>query len=116
MGRGAKIKRIYDSPDKDDGFRILVDRLWPRGVSKDKAKINLWLKDIAPSESLRKWFAHDPAKWAEFKQKYFHELGNTKAVIDGIKKKAKSGVTLLYAAKDEQHNNAQALKEYIEAK
>jgi len=84
-------------------------------VSKEKAKIDLWLKDIAPSDQLRKWFAHDPAKWVEFKQKYFYELGNKKAVIDEIKKRAKSSVTLLCAAKDEQHNNAQVLKEYIEA-
>jgi len=101
-------------PAGDDGFRILVDRLWPRGVSKEKAKINLWLKDIAPSDSLRKWFAHDTAKWAVFKQKYFLELKNKKALIGEIKKRAKGDVTLLYAAKDEQHNNAQALKEYVE--
>lgn len=111
-----RVKRIYDTPTKDDSFRILVDRLWPRGLSKEKAKIDLWLKDVAPSDQLRKWFAHDPAKWAEFKQKYFSELGNKKAVIDEIKKRVKSGVTLLYAAKDEQYNNAQVLKEYIEAK
>lgn len=110
-----KIKRIYETSNKDADFRILVDRLWPRGLSKEKAKIDLWLKDIAPSDQLRKWFAHDPAKWDEFKLKYFHELGNKKVVIDEIKKKAKSGVTLLYAAKDQEHNNAQALKAYIEA-
>lgn len=109
-----KIKRIYDSPDRDDGFRILIDRLWPRGVSKNKAKIDIWLKEIAPSENLRKWFAHDPVKWVAFKQNYFKELDNKKAVIDEIAKRTKKGVTLLYAAKDKQHNNAQALKEYIE--
>lgn len=109
-----KIKRIYDSPDRDDGFRILIDRLWPRGVSKNKAKIDIWLKEIAPSENLRKWFAHDPVKWAAFKHNYFKELDNKKAVIDEIAKRTKNGVTLLYAAKDKQHNNAQALKEYIE--
>lgn len=109
------IKRIYSAPERDDGFRILVDRLWPRGISKENAKIGLWLKDIAPSDGLRKWFAHDPAKWAVFKQKYFSELINKKTLISEIKKRMKSGVTLLYAAKDEQHNNAQALKEYIEA-
>ncbi|MFA5199307.1 MAG: DUF488 domain-containing protein [Candidatus Omnitrophota bacterium] len=109
-----KIKRIYETPANNDGFRVLVDRLWPRGVSKEKAKIDLWLKDIAPSDSLRKWFAHDAAKWVIFKQKYFSELSNKKDLIGEIKKRAKDGVTLLYAAKDEQHNNAQALKEYIE--
>jgi len=97
-------------------LRILVDRLWPRGISKEEAKIDLWLKDIAPSDGLRKWFAHDPAKWSVFKEKYFSELGNKKALIGEIMKKAKGDVTLLYAAKDEQHNNAQALKEYIENK
>ena len=110
-----KIKRIYNAPARDDGFRILVDRLWPRGISKEKAKIDIWLKDIAPSDSLRKWFAHDPTKWTVFKQKYFSEISNKKALIGEIQKRVKSGVTLLYAAKDEQHNNAQALKEYIEA-
>jgi len=111
-----KVKRIYEQPAKDDSFRILVDRLWPRGVSKEKAKIDLWLKDIAPSDNLRKWFAHDPAKWAVFKQKYFKELDNKKVIIDEIVKKAKSGVTLLYAAKGDRYNNAHALKEYIGAK
>ncbi len=109
-----KIKRIYNAPARDDNFRILVDRLWPRGISKDKAKIDLWLKDIAPSDSLRKWFDHDPAKWAVFKRKYFKELDNKKDLIKEITKRAEGGVTLLYAAKDEQHNNAQALKEYME--
>src|SRR3989338_4153685 len=108
-----KIKRIYSDPAKDDCFRILVDRLWPRGVSKEKAKIDLWLKDIAPSDQLRKWFAHDPAKWAEFKRKYFKELDKKKDIINQISKKPRDGTTLLYAAKDGKYNNAEALKEYI---
>jgi len=111
-----KIKRIYESPMKADGFRILVDRLWPRGISKEKAKIDLWFKDIAPSDHLRKWFAHDPAKWKEFKRRYFNELDKKKDVIAKIPKKSESNITLLYAAKDDKHNNAQALKEYLEAK
>ena len=111
-----KIKRIYNAPARDDNFRILVDRLWPRGISKEKAKIGLWLKDIAPSDSLRKWFDHDPARWAVFKRKYFKELDNKKDLIKEITKRVKGGVTLLYAAKDETHNNAQALKEYIDPK
>jgi uncharacterized protein YeaO (DUF488 family) len=111
-----KIKRIYEKFADEDGFRILVDRLWPRGISKEKAKIDIWLKDIAPSDQLRKWFAHDPAKWAEFKRKYFNELDKMKDVIDRVPKKYKNGITLLYAAKDDKHNNAQALKEYIETK
>ncbi len=108
-----KIKRIYETPAVEDGFRVLVDRLWPRGVSKEKAKIDLWLKDIAPSDQLREWFAHDPAKWEDFKRKYFKELDKKKDLISQIPRKSKSDVTLLYAAKDDTHNNAQALKEYL---
>ncbi|MDD5415263.1 MAG: DUF488 domain-containing protein [Smithellaceae bacterium] len=111
-----KIKRIYGNPAKTDGFRILVDRLWPRGISKEKAKIDLWLKDIAPSDQLRKWFAHDPAKWEDFKRRYFYELGKKKDVITQIPKKSENDITFLYAAKDDKHNNAQALKEYLETK
>jgi len=111
-----KIKRTYSNPAEGDGFRILVDRLWPRGVSKEKAKIDLWLKDIAPSVQLRKWFAHDPTKWIEFKRNYFKELNGKKSLINQILKKTKDGVTLLYAAKDDKYNNAKALVEYIEKK
>ncbi len=110
-----KIKRIYEDAEESDGFRILVDRLWPRGLSKDRAKVELWLKDIAPSDNLRKWFAHDPEKWGEFKRRYFEELKDKKE-LDLIIEKAHGGVTLLYGTKDERHNNAAALKEYIEAK
>lgn len=109
-----KIKRIYESPGKEDGFRILVDRLWPRGLSKEKAKMDLWLKDIAPSDALRKWFAHDPKKWTDFKKKYFQELNDKKGSLSEIIQKLQGNVTLLFAAKDEKYNNAQALKEYIE--
>lgn len=109
-----KIKRVYDEPDVIDGFRMLVDRFWPRGLSKERAKVDLWLKDIAPSEALRKWFAHDPEKWSEFKRRYFEELRNKKE-LDLIIKKAKGGVvTLLYGTKEERYNNAAALKEYLE--
>jgi uncharacterized protein YeaO (DUF488 family) len=112
-----KIKRVYDGVDKSDGFRILVDRLWSRGLSKEKAKVDLWLKDVAPSSELRKWFAHKPNKWAEFKRRYFKELADDKSELVGlIRKKAKEGVvTLLYAAKNEKYNNAVALKEYLES-
>ncbi len=104
-------------PGRDDGFRILVDRLWPRGLSKDKAKVDLWLKDIAPSHDLRKWYAHDPKKWVEFKKKYFKELDNRKEMVHQILKKLKEGkVTLLFGSKEEKLNNAVALKEYIETK
>lgn len=109
-----KTKRVYESPKETDGLRILVDRLWPRGLTKEKAKIHLWLKDIAPSDILRKWFGHDPAKWDKFKNRYFQELKGKKEAIGAIKEKVKEGtVTLVYGAKDIEHNNTQALKEYL---
>lgn len=109
-----EIKRIYEAASEDDGFRILVDRLWPRGLRKEKAKVNLWLKEIAPSNDLRKWFSHDPGKWEEFKERYFEELEDKKDLIDLILKKTEEGkITLLYQAKDEKFNNAIALKEYL---
>jgi len=111
-----KIERIYKT-HSDDGFRILVDRLWPRGLSKEKANLDLWLKDIAPSEELRKWFGHDPGRWDEFKDRFFLELNGKKELVDLIAKKANDGdVIPLFAAKDEVHNNATALKEYLESK
>ncbi len=109
-----KIKRVYDEPEKYDNFRILVDRLWPRGLSREKAKVDLWLKDIAPSDELRKWFGHEPEKWAEFKRRYFEELKDKKELVDLIVEKASGGVTLLYGTKEEKYNNARALKEYID--
>lgn len=109
-----KIKRIYDIPAKDDGFRVLVDRLWPRGVSKERAKIDLWLKDLAPSDELRQWFGHDLKKCEAFKKKYFKELKSKKALLDQITGQVKGKtLTLLYAAKEETCNNAVALKEYL---
>ena len=115
-----RIERIYDNPKGDNSFRILVDRLWPRGLSKDKARIDLWQKDIAPSNTLRKWFGHDEKKWDEFKRKYFKELDkkSNSEVVDRIIKLAKehSLITLLYGTKEERFNNAVALKEYLEKK
>jgi uncharacterized protein YeaO (DUF488 family) len=109
-----KIKRIYDIPSKSDGFRILVDRLWPRGLSKEKAKVDLWLKEIAPSNELRKWYAHDPKKWTEFRKKYYKDLDMKKELVNQIIQKTKEGdVTLLYSSKEEKINNAVALKEYM---
>ena len=109
------LKRAYEQPAPSDGFRILVDRLWPRGVSKDLARIDLWLKDIAPSTALRKWFSHDPSKWEEFRQRYFLELrhnpGATGQLMDQLGREA---VTLIYGAKDKEHNGAVVLKEYLE--
>jgi uncharacterized protein YeaO (DUF488 family) len=108
-----KIKRVYEKPDKEDGIRILVDRLWPRGLTKEKASINLWLKDIAPSTELRKWFGHDPSKWDEFRKRYYQELKNNIEQISLLKEQMKKGtVTLVYGAKDEAHNEAFVLKEY----
>lgn len=110
------IKRIYDTPENDDGFRILIDRLWPRGVSKEKAKLDLWMKDIAPTDELRKWFGHDPEKWDGFKNKYLNELEDKKELIKQMKiiEKNNDKVTLLYSAKDEEHNNAIVLLEVLE--
>jgi uncharacterized protein YeaO (DUF488 family) len=110
-----KIKRIYDLASPKDGKRILVDRLWPRGIRKDEAKIDEWLKDIAPSNELRKWFSHDPSKWQEFKKRYEKELKDKSLILKRIRNEVKTGtITLLYAAKDEEYNNALVLKEILE--
>jgi uncharacterized protein YeaO (DUF488 family) len=116
-----RVERIYDNPKgNNDGFRILVDRLWPRGLSKDKVKVDLWQKDIAPSNSLRKWFTHDEKKWNEFKRRYFKELDENNELVNMILSKVKEGssltITLLYGTKEDRFNNAVALKEYLEEK
>lgn len=111
-----KIKRIYEKPEKEDGFRILVDRLWPRGISKEKAKIDLWLKEIAPSQDLRKWFGHDLKKCPEFKKKYIRELSLKEGLLNRIPSKKTSTTTLLFAAKEQGCNNAAVLKNYLEKK
>lgn len=108
------IKRVYEPAQKEDGVRILIDRLWPRGLSKEKAKIDLWLKDIAPSQELRQWFGHDPAKWIEFQIRYRKELKSKSGDFETIREKAKRGkVTLVYGAKDEKHNDAVVLAEML---
>lgn len=110
-----KTKRVYELPEKTDGLRILVDKLWPRGLTKEKARIDLWLKDVAPSDQLRRWFGHDPTKWEEFKRRYFKELKMKVDQVKLLKEKSKAGqITLLFGAKDEVFNNAVALKEYLE--
>ncbi|MGE5297891.1 MAG: DUF488 domain-containing protein [Acidobacteriaceae bacterium] len=111
-----KIKRVYESNSKNDGVRILVDRLWPRGLSKDKLKLDLWAKDVAPSGKLRKWFGHDPKKWEEFKARYLKELKLKPEAVLEIKKIAGRKITLLYSAHDKDHNNARVLKEFLETK
>ena len=110
-----KIKRIYETPAKEDGFRILVDRLWPRGLTKEKAKVDLWLKEIAPSNDLRKWFAHDPEKWKEFKNRYEKELKDKQDLLRKIKQmeKEKGVVTILYSTKEIEFNNAVALSGFL---
>jgi uncharacterized protein YeaO (DUF488 family) len=109
------VKRIYEAPEKDDGFRALVDHLWPRGMKKEDAHIDRWFKEIAPTDELRKWFGHDPAKWEEFKRRYFDELdAHPERLSELIKIAGKGTLTLLFAAKTEEFNNAVALKEYIE--
>ena len=110
-----KIKRVYEPFSDQDGFRILVDRLWPRGLSKESTKIDMWLKEVAPSDILRKRFSHDPKKWQEFKNKYKKELDEKKDTIAKLKtiEKEKKKITFLYAAKDIEHNNAVVLQEYM---
>ena len=108
------IKRAYDPASDADGVRVLVDRLWPRGVSKASARIHQWLKDLAPSNGLRKWFGHDPARWDEFRKRYFKELSGQAEALAELRKLARRGrVTLVYAAKDEEHNDAVALREFL---
>jgi uncharacterized protein YeaO (DUF488 family) len=111
-----KIKRIYETPEDEDKYRVLVDRLWPRGLSKDKAKVDLWMKDIAPSNDLRKWFGHEENKWPEFKERYLDELRKKKEMIKDLKslENFHKTVTILYAAKDEEHNNAVVLFEVLD--
>jgi uncharacterized protein YeaO (DUF488 family) len=107
-------KRVYDPIAPTDGTRILVDRLWPRGLSKENAHVDIWLKDIAPSNELRKWFNHDPEKWKDFRSRYLIELRDKKELLQTIKDKAShTRVTLIYGAKDEQHNQAVVLLEHL---
>ena len=112
------IKRVYEKPTPSDGARILVDRLWPRGVSKERAKLDLWLKDIAPSTELREWFGHDPKKWIGFQKKYKIELANNEEPVAELKKiiRQNKTVTLLYAAKDEEHNEAVVINNLLSGK
>jgi uncharacterized protein YeaO (DUF488 family) len=111
------IKRVYEEPNESDGTRILVDRLWPRGLTKKKARVDLWLKEIAPSNELRKWFAHDPKKWNEFQERYKDELRSHAAQFALLKQEAAKGpVTLVFAAKDMVHNEAVFLQKLIGAR
>ena len=110
-----KLKRAYEKPSRDDGSRILVERLWPRGLTKERAAVDLWLKEVAPSPELRKWFGHAPAKWEQFQKRYWKELEAKQAAVRLLRHKGKQGtVTLVYAARDEEHNGALALKRFLE--
>jgi uncharacterized protein YeaO (DUF488 family) len=111
----VRIKRVYDAPEAADGTRILVDRLWPRGLTKQKAQIDIWLKDVAPSSELRTWFGHDPAKWEEFQARYVHELDSQQAAVQQLRTQIKTGpTTFVYGAKDTAHTHALVLKNYLE--
>jgi uncharacterized protein YeaO (DUF488 family) len=109
------LRRVYDPPSSGDGCRILVERLWPRGVSKGDAAIDLWLKDAAPSHELRRWFGHEPARWEEFRRRYFEELGGRGDAVGAIRERLVKGpVTFVFASRELRYNNAVALREYLE--
>ena len=114
--RDLQIKRIYDAPARSDGFRLLVDRLWPRGISRKRAKLDDWMPEVAPSAELRKWFGHDPKRWNGFRRRYRAELASKPSLIASIRDRLlDERVTLLYSARDAAHNQAQVLKQFIEA-
>jgi len=109
----VRVKRVYDPPARSDGYRVLVDRVWPRGISKEQAAVDEWAKELAPSTELRKWFGHDPARWREFRTRYRQELKGS-AALEALRARAKKQrVTLVYSAKDERHNQAVVLKELL---
>jgi uncharacterized protein YeaO (DUF488 family) len=112
-----RVKRVYETPSRKDGLRILVDRLWPRGLTKERAAVDLWMKDVAPSTELRKWFGHDPARWNQFQTRYRRELARNEAALAQLRQKADARtVTLVYGARDEEHNEALVLKRILEAR
>lgn len=115
MARGSfHLKRVYEAPEASDGVRVLVDRVWPRGLTKEAAKLDHWMKELAPSTALRKWFGHDPAKWDGFRERYFRELDKQSEGVARLRAMARGKrVTLLFGAKDEEHNQAVALAEYL---
>ena len=109
------LKRAYDEAAQSDGVRILVERLWPRGLSKERAAVDVWMKDIAPSTELRRWFGHDPDKWDEFQKRYWAELDDNPDTVADLRRRAREGpVTFVYAARDEEHNGALALRQYLQ--
>ena len=112
-----QLKRAYDSPAREDGARFLVERLWPRGIKKENLPLDAWLKEVAPSTELRKWFGHDPERWPEFRRRYFAELDKRpdawRTIVDAA---SRGRVTLIYSSQDEEHNNAVALRDYLKSK
>lgn len=112
-----RVKRIYDPPSDDDGVRVLVDRLWPRGISKERAQLDAWLRDVAPSQALCKWYDHIPQNWPEFKSRYCQELASIPEPVAELNTMARAGaITLLFAARDTERNNAVALRDFLEGK
>jgi uncharacterized protein YeaO (DUF488 family) len=110
------VRRVYEPPEASDGMRVLVDRIWPRGLTKEHASVDVWLNDIAPSAGLRAWFGHDPNRWREFHKRYFEELGANRAAVDHLRDLVSAGkVTLLFGARDNDRNNAVALADYLAA-
>ena len=110
-----QVKRVYEEPEPGDGLRILVDRVWPRGVSKEAAAVQRWLREIAPSTELRKWFGHAPERWPEFRRRYFRELEEHGELVEDLRALARAGtVTLIYSARDTEHNQAVALREFLQ--
>jgi uncharacterized protein YeaO (DUF488 family) len=117
MKTAIRVKRVYDEPGPEDGRRILVDRLWPRGLTKEKAKIDYWAKDISPSNELRKWYGHEPAKWGEFTKRYFTELKRNAAGVEALREAMGKGpVSFVYSSTERTINNAEALKLYLESR
>lgn len=111
----VRLKRAYEAPSSDDGLRVLVERLWPRGLSKERAAVDLWAKELAPSTELRRWFKHDPAKWDEFQKRYRDELRQNPSKVEALRAECKKQtVTFVYAARDEEHNSAVLLKDFLE--
>ncbi len=109
------LKRVYDEPSPEDGYRVLVERLWPRGISKERAAVDLWLREVAPSPELRTWFGHDPAKWEEFRRRYWEELRHNGDAVARLREiTGKTNVTFVYAARDTQHNAALALRDFLD--
>jgi len=109
-----RVKRVYDPPARNDGYRVLVDRVWPRGVSKEALRADAWEREVAPSSSLRRWFGHDPERWTGFRERYFRELDRHRDAVEPLLERARRGrLTLVYGARDTRHNNAVALREYL---